>query len=143
MRVCCWTRLDKPPAPSPEAGGTGRSLGLTQPGSTSPGWAAGLLGRAGLGLRLLAPRGSVNCARKGGPASASPASSPPRTIWGALSRRAGGQWQPPPPRGPPGDGVRTSGDRASQGTSSLALPEGPVRHDKRMHVRPFLWPPLF
>ena len=75
MRVCCWTRLDKPPAPSPEAGGTGRSLGLTQPGSTSPGWAAGLLGRAGLGLRLLAPRGSVNCARKGGPASASPAGS--------------------------------------------------------------------
>lgn len=49
------TRLDKSPAPSPEAGSTGRSLGLTQPGSISPGWAAGLLGRAGPSLRLPGP----------------------------------------------------------------------------------------
>ena len=39
------TCLDK--SPSPEAGGTDCSPGLTQPGSISLGWAAGLLGTAG------------------------------------------------------------------------------------------------
>lgn len=36
-----------------------------------------------------APRGLVKCARKGGSASASPASSLPGTIWDALSWRTG------------------------------------------------------
>ena len=58
-----------------EAGSTRCSLGLTQPGCTSPGWAADLLGRAGHSPRLPASCGSVNYARKGGPASASPADS--------------------------------------------------------------------
>ena len=55
MGVLLDTCLDKSPVPSPEAGGTGRSLGLSQPGSISPGWAAGLLGTAGPSLRLLGP----------------------------------------------------------------------------------------
>ena len=69
-----------------------------------------------------APRGSVNCAGRGGSASAMPASSPLGTIWDALSRRAGRPmaasstpWATPPRAHRPGRcqnvrGQNTSGE---------------------------------